>query len=116
MEAELQELVPDEDAPADCFPLDVSKIIPRVRRIVSIPSDLGWDVVEPSGGGVVDCDLARLTARDSEEVPSSPTARDRTPPGLALRLRCTLPRAESAEARRLKRVRQHPTLTLGTSN
>ena len=57
MEAELQELVPDEvpfsclplrqrfcrrsvrkDAPADCFPLDVSKILPRVRRIVSIPS------------------------------------------------------------------------------
>jgi len=97
MEAELQELVPDEDAPADCFPLDVSKILPRVRRIVSIPSDLGWDVVESSGGGVVDCDLLRLTARDSEEVPSSPAAPNRTPPGLALRLRCTLPRAESAE-------------------
>ncbi|OLP85681.1 putative cytosolic oligopeptidase A [Symbiodinium microadriaticum] len=96
MEAELQELVPDEDAPADCFPLDVSKILPRVRRIVSIPSDLGWDVVESSGGGVVDCDLARLTARADGEPPSS-AARSQTPPGLALRLRCTLPRAESAE-------------------
>ena len=59
MEAELQELVPDEvpssplseiyclhrssykDAPADCFPLDVSKILPRVRRIVSIHRLLG---------------------------------------------------------------------------
>ena len=30
--------------------------------------DLGWDVVESSGGGVVDCDLARLTARCSRGI------------------------------------------------
>ncbi|CAE7443675.1 Pus7 [Symbiodinium natans] len=96
MEAELQELVPDQDAPAGCFPLDVSKILPPVRRIVSIPSDLSWDVVESSGGSAVDCDLARLSERGLPVTMS--TRRPRAASGLVLRLRCTLPRAESAEA------------------
>ncbi|CAE7275250.1 Pus7 [Symbiodinium pilosum] len=92
MEAELQALVPDQDAPSGCFPLDTSKILPQVRRVVSVPSDLCWDIVESSGAPVVDCDLSRLNP-----VPVT-GRRGRVASGLALRLRCTLPRSENAEA------------------
>merc|ERR1719330_596397 len=113
MESVLQRLVPLPDAPAEDFPLNVSNMLPQARRIVSVPSDVTWDLVEAGPEPVVECDLARLGVdlssllRDTDSeasVTSRPAGGRRSMRagssrgGLAVRLRFTLHRGENAEA------------------
>ncbi|CAK9023515.1 Hypothetical protein SCF082_LOCUS16243 [Durusdinium trenchii] len=85
MEAVLRDFVPTEDSTE--LP-ELKEFIPSVRHILSVPADLTWDVDE----GMVDCDLVRLGLA---EMPRGRAIRAET---VALRLRATLRRTESAEA------------------
>ncbi|CAE8738533.1 unnamed protein product, partial [Polarella glacialis] len=134
LEAALRQLVPGTDAPAAAFPFEAAKLLPPVRRVVGLPTDLGWDIVEAGAGAVVDCDLTRLRGTGSEEeLPQSTEAQPRGRrsassrrggsagegsgsisdgfggmAGPALRLRFSLPRSESAEGVLRELLRANP--------
>lgn len=123
MEAVLRQLVPGEDAAASDFPLEPTKLLPRTRRIVGLPVDLGWDTVEASAGAVVDCDLSRLLgpgAAGSLQPPANEAGGRRLRraglrgavgqrlAGPALRLRFTLQKIETAEALLRELLRANP--------
>lgn len=94
----LRDFVPGEDAAAE-IPLKLEQMMPRVRHIVSIPADMTWDVDE----GLVDCDLQRLG------LAAKPRGRAIRAESLALQLRATLRRTESAESLLREVLKANPT-------
>lgn len=98
MEAVLRDFVPGEDAAAE-IPLKLEQMMPRVRHIVSVPADMTWDVDE----GLVDCDLQRLG------FAAKPRGRAIRAQSLALQLRATLRRTESAESLLREVLKANPT-------
>eukprot|EP00747_Dinoflagellata_sp_TGD_P170301 gnl/TRDRNA2_/TRDRNA2_201510_c0_seq1.p1 gnl/TRDRNA2_/TRDRNA2_201510_c0~~gnl/TRDRNA2_/TRDRNA2_201510_c0_seq1.p1 ORF type:complete len:573 (-),score=94.91 gnl/TRDRNA2_/TRDRNA2_201510_c0_seq1:21-1739(-) len=126
LESILKRIVPEADAPKSVFPGSLSTyLLHPARRLVVVPSDVGWDIVEAGSGEVVECDLGRLgISPDQEEAaaPEPPTgsggrrqrrrasaaaARDGLQ-GPALRLRFSLPRGSSGEAVLREVLRKNP--------
>lgn len=118
IEAVLRSLVPEKDAPASAFPIDVEKLMPSVRALIRVPSDMSWDIIDADVGSLIECDLVRLgvdpeslsgqgvgnamsdgggRARGGRARSAAAMARNRGLRGPALRLHFTLPRGSSAE-------------------